>query len=124
MEQLKGMKACSLAYKPLRLKLCLCTHRVTHTCIFVCGHWPAVCKLSRLRFIGLGHSDHAPGQAIDLCTLRVSRLRPFSTHRKAAQGATAEEVFSRKYSDLLQHFANGVECKSPNELHENDGIAL
>ena len=70
MEQLKGMQACLLACKPLRLKLCLCTHRVTHTCMYVCGHWPAVCKLSRLTFIGLGHSDHAPGQAIDPCTLR------------------------------------------------------
>jgi hypothetical protein len=71
MEQLKGMQTCSLACLPLRLKLCLCgTHRFTQTCMYVCGHWPAVCKLRRLILIGLGHSDHAPGQAIDPCTLR------------------------------------------------------
>ena len=61
-----------------------------------------------------------PAHAIPL----ASRLRPLATHRGAAQGATAEEVFSRPYSDLLQHFANGVECKSLTDLHEHDGIAL
>ena len=88
-------QACPLACIPLRLKLCLCgTHRFTQTCMYVCGHWPAVCKLRRLRLIGLGHFDHAPGQAIDPCTLRPmpSRLPadfgPLATHRGAAQGAT------------------------------------
>jgi hypothetical protein len=76
MEQLKGMQTCSLACLPLRLKLCQCdTHRVTHTCMYVCGHWPAVCKLYRLRFIGLDYSDHAPGQAINPCTLRPMQSR-------------------------------------------------
>jgi hypothetical protein len=73
-------------------------------------------QLYRLRFIGSGHSDHALDQAIDPCT-----LCPMPTR---SQGATAEEVFSRTYSDILQHFTNGVECKELNELHENDGTAL
>ncbi len=32
-----------------------------HACIYV--------VIGQLRFIGLGHSDHAPGQAINPCTL-------------------------------------------------------
>ena len=41
-------------------------------------------------------SLHIAPHAIPL----ASRLRPLATHRGAAQGATAEEVFSRTYSDL------------------------
>ena len=96
-----------------------------HACMYVVTGQHVQAEIYRVRSFwscpGPGdRSLHIAPHAIPL----ASRLRPLATHRGAAQGATAEEVFSRTYSDLLQHLASGVECKSLNDLHEHDGIAL